>query len=149
MYDNKKTSNFSSALFKKKDVTNVISIWCDGPKPDQLIYLMGLFWKTSLILTFCPLYNENYQLTITPVGVSLPSGQSIDEKHTQALTEPVPIANHQATAIVDSQIASQLATKDTTIDSLQAEITALKQQVAYLEGQADFANDLLRDVCKS
>ena len=110
---------------------------------------MGLFLKTSLILTFCPLYNENYQLTITPVGVSLPSGQSIDEKHTQALTEPVPIANHQATAIVDSQIASQLATKDTTIDSLQAEITALKQQVAYLEGQADFANDLLRDVCKS
>ncbi|MDT2761173.1 hypothetical protein AAF695_02110 [Aerococcus viridans] len=42
-----------------------------------------------------------------------------------------------------------MATKDTTIDSLQAEITALKQQVAYLEGQADFANDLLRDVCKS
>lgn len=61
----------------------------------------------------------------------------------------MPIANHQATAIVDIQIASQLATKDTTIDSLQAEITALKQQVAYLEDQADFANDLLRDVCKS
>lgn len=96
-----------------------------------------------------PLYNENYQLTITPVGVSLPSGQSIDESHTQALTEPVRIDNHQATAIVDSQIASQLATKDTTIDSLQAEIAALKQQVAYLEGQADFANDLLRDVYKS
>ncbi|MGH2063552.1 hypothetical protein ACRCJW_03350 [Aerococcus urinaeequi] len=61
----------------------------------------------------------------------------------------MPIANHQATAIVDSQIASQLATKDTTIDSLQAEITALKQQVAYLEVQADFVNDLLRDVYKS
>ena len=83
------------------------------------------------------------------VDVSLPSAQSIDENHTQALTEPVPIANHQATSIVDSQIASQLANKDTTIDSLQAEITALKQQVAYLEGQADFANDLLRDVYKS
>lgn len=61
----------------------------------------------------------------------------------------MPIANHQATAIVDSQIASQLATKDTTIDSLQAEITALKPQAACLEGQADFANDLLRDVYKS
>ncbi|WCG38315.1 hypothetical protein PML80_02940 [Aerococcus urinaeequi] len=61
----------------------------------------------------------------------------------------MPIANHQATAIVDIQIASQLATKDTTIDSLQAELTALKQQVAYLEDQADFANDLLRDVYKS
>lgn len=105
--------------------------------------------KNIVNTDFLPLYNENYQLTITPVGVSLPSGQSIDEKHTQTLTEPVPIANHQATAIVDSQIASQLATKDTTIDSLQAEITALKQQVAYLEGQADFANDLLGDVCKS
>ena len=101
----------------------------------------GPILKNIVNTDFLPLYNENYQLTITPVGVSLPSGQSIDEKHTQALTEPVPI--------VDSQIASQLATKDTTIDSLQAEITALKQQVAYLEGQADFANDLLRDVCKS
>jgi len=87
--------------------------------------------------------------TIIPVDVSLPSGQRFDESHAQAVTEPAPIANHQATAIADSQIASQLATKDTTIDSLQAEITALKQQVAYLEGQADFANDLLRDIYKS
>lgn len=93
--------------------------------------------------------NKSESSTITPVDEALPSGQSIDESHAQTLTEPAPIANHQATAIVDSQIASQLATKDTTIDSLQAEITALKQQVAYLEGQADFANDLLRDVYKS
>ncbi|MFW3504644.1 hypothetical protein ACN68I_02180 [Aerococcus viridans] len=83
------------------------------------------------------------------VDVLLPSGQSPDESHAQALAEPAPNANHQVTAIADSQIASQLAAKDTTIDSLQAEITALKKQVSYLKGQADFANGLLRDVYKS
>ncbi|MGH2102249.1 MULTISPECIES: hypothetical protein [Aerococcus] len=95
------------------------------------------------------LENKSESSTITSVEETLPSGQSLDKSHAQVLTEPAPIANHQATTTADSQIASQLAAKDTTIDSLQAEITALKQQVAYLDGQADFANDLLRDVYKS